>query len=187
MEFLQGAVVDFEPLTDEAVRLLSLFDPELLKECEIKRYQASGPGGQKRNRVYSAVRIVHTGSGISVTAASHRESARNQNEAVEKLRLALALSFNTRGMQEADVDGFPIVCPPGWPVFRSKVNAHSRHYPNFVYLSLCGLKYYRGHIGDCALSLGVSTSALIRLFKQHKQVWQTAQDIRELYGLGPLK
>ena len=43
---------------------------ELEKEVEFTAYQASGPGGQHRNRTFSAIRAKHLPTGIVVTAAA---------------------------------------------------------------------------------------------------------------------
>src|SRR3972149_4052881 len=66
-------------------------DAALLAECEVDTYRASGPGGQKRNKVESAVRLRHRPSGISVIAEESRSQAENRARALRRLRKALAL------------------------------------------------------------------------------------------------
>jgi protein subunit release factor B len=39
-------------------------DAELLHQCREERYKSSGPGGQHRNKVETAVRLHHTASGV---------------------------------------------------------------------------------------------------------------------------
>lgn len=63
---------------------------ELEKEVEVTVYQASGPGGQHRNRTYSAVRLKHLPTGIVVTAADSRSQLRNRRIALERLAARLA-------------------------------------------------------------------------------------------------
>lgn len=62
---------------------------ELEDEVEITVYQAGGPGGQHRNRTYSAVRVRHIPTGITVTCADTRSQIRNKRLALERLRRRL--------------------------------------------------------------------------------------------------
>jgi len=52
-------------------------------------FVASGPGGQHRNRTYSAVRVRHVPTGITVTCAETRSQIRNRRIAMERLRRRL--------------------------------------------------------------------------------------------------
>ncbi|HHQ49556.1 MAG TPA: peptide chain release factor-like protein [Acidobacteria bacterium] len=62
---------------------------ELEKEVEVTVFVASGPGGQHRNRTYSAVRVRHLPTGITVTCADTRSQIRNRRIALERLRQRL--------------------------------------------------------------------------------------------------
>lgn len=70
-----------------------LDDQRLLAECRIETYRASGPGGQKRNKTSSAVRISHPASGLSAVATESRSQHRNKSQAFQRLRYQLALNF----------------------------------------------------------------------------------------------
>ena len=61
-----------------------LSDAQLLAQCEVDTYRASGPGGQKRNKTSSAVRLRHTPSGLLVIA----EESRSQHEDYRDARTA---------------------------------------------------------------------------------------------------
>src|SRR3954452_24213210 len=68
-----------------------LTDPQLLAQCEVDTYRASGPGGQKRNKTSSAVRLRHLPSGLIVIAEESRSQHENRARALRRLRQALYL------------------------------------------------------------------------------------------------
>ena len=61
----------------------------LLRECEVETYRSSGPGGQKKNKTESSVRIRHLPSGLTRVATEHRSQARNRLLALERVHRAL--------------------------------------------------------------------------------------------------
>ncbi len=62
-------------------------DPEILKKQVIlETYRSSGPGGQRKNKVETAVRLKHLPSGITVVATEYRSQAENRKLAFERLR-----------------------------------------------------------------------------------------------------
>src|SRR5258708_38251113 len=70
-----------------------LSDGRLLAQCEVDTYRASGPGGQKRNKTSSAVRIRHPPSGLIVIAEESRSQHENRARALRRLRQALFLKI----------------------------------------------------------------------------------------------
>src|SRR5438128_8572068 len=68
-----------------------LTDAQLLAQCEVDTYRASGPGGQKRNKTSSAVRIRHPPSGLIVIAEESRSQHENRARALKRLRQAFYL------------------------------------------------------------------------------------------------
>jgi hypothetical protein len=171
------------------INSLILQDDGLLKECLVSHFQASGPGGQKRNRVYSAVRLKHRPSGLDVTASEHRQSSANLRSALARLRLQMALSlkpgtgFSTPG----DSHDTALELPESWPQFRVPVKTGHRDLPNMVFLSLYLLNQYSGEVSSVARKLQVSTSSLVKFLKSDKQVWKKAREIREFFGKPLLK
>jgi len=62
-------------------------DPQALKkQVVLDTYRSSGPGGQRKNKVETAVRLKHLPSGITVVATEHRSQAENRKLAFERLR-----------------------------------------------------------------------------------------------------
>src|SRR5215469_2411270 len=68
-----------------------LSNAQLLAQCEVDTYRASGPGGQKRNKTSSAVRIRHPPSGLIVIAEESRSQHENRGRALRRMRQALYL------------------------------------------------------------------------------------------------
>jgi protein subunit release factor B len=59
------------------------------KDLQISFFKSSGPGGQKKNKTESAVRIRHLPTGIIVTAVESRSRNTNLERAFERLSARL--------------------------------------------------------------------------------------------------
>jgi protein subunit release factor B len=69
--------------------LLQQFDTDLeilKRQVTIETYRSKGPGGQRKNKVETAVRLRHFPSGLTVIAAERRSQAENRRLAFERLR-----------------------------------------------------------------------------------------------------
>jgi protein subunit release factor B len=62
----------------------------LERECDVTAYRSSGPGGQKKNKTESSVRVRHRPSGLVRVATESRSQWRNRRAALERLWKALA-------------------------------------------------------------------------------------------------
>ncbi|MFM7150421.1 MAG: peptide chain release factor family protein, partial [Gemmataceae bacterium] len=84
-------------------------DEQLLAQCEVDTYRASGPGGQKRNKTSSAVRIRHGPSGLLVIAEESRSQHENRARALRRLRRAFFLQIREElAIEEGgDIQGHP--------------------------------------------------------------------------------
>src|SRR5712692_5609218 len=85
------ATLPVDPANASWRRFLALDDDALLAQCEVDRFRVSGPGGQKRNKTDSAVRLRHRPSGVEAQAFESRSQHENKARALRRLRLSIAL------------------------------------------------------------------------------------------------
>src|SRR5437763_2238929 len=101
-------------------RWTNLTDAQLLAQCEVDTYRASGPGGQKRNKTSSAVRLRHPGSGLIVIAEESRSQHENRARALKRLRQALYLKLR----DELPPEGRPPDAPAAHPDYPAARGPH---------------------------------------------------------------
>jgi hypothetical protein len=155
-------------------------DGDLLAQCEIDFYRASGPGGQKRNKTSSAVRLRHGPTSLIVTAVESRSQHENKARALRRMRQAIALTQRNPTR--------PGDRPP--PFFASalqrdtglRVNAKHPDYWHIVQYVLDMFYACRAGAGDTAQSLGISTGHLIRFLKNDAKLWEHANRLRQEFG-----
>ena len=61
-------------------------DEVLLAQCEVQVHRAGGPGGQHRNKVETAIRLVHLPTGVTAEGKDQRSKTQNLGKALERLR-----------------------------------------------------------------------------------------------------
>lgn len=57
----------------------------LLADCDVTPFKSSGPGGQKKNKTESSVRVRHLPTGITRIATESRSQSRNRALALERV------------------------------------------------------------------------------------------------------
>ena len=82
---------------------LLLADEALLAQCDVDTYRSSGPGGQHRNKVSSAVRLRHRPSGVAAHGDESRSQHDNKRMAVRRLRMNIACTLRRTIDVEADL------------------------------------------------------------------------------------
>lgn len=71
-------------------------------DLDIDIYRASGPGGQHRNKVETAVRITHLPTGITVRSEASRSQGDNKDAAMAELRNRLAYRASLEQKKKID-------------------------------------------------------------------------------------
>ena len=64
---------------------LPLHLERLARECIVTPYKSSGPGGQKKNKTESSVRVRHVPTGVTRIATESRSQTRNRALALERV------------------------------------------------------------------------------------------------------
>jgi len=165
--------------------LIEAPDDVLLRQVEVERFRASGPGGQHRNKVETAVRIRHRETGVVVTATERRSQSENLAKAIKRLRRSLATDVRA---EAADCDQWPaeaaaLLESARWPNLSPKSQG-------FWLLAARVLDRFSAdgaRLSDSARSLGVSTGSLSKFLGRDPALWQAACRIRSAAGLGPLR
>jgi hypothetical protein len=161
----------------------SLGDDELLAACEVRFTRRSGPGGQHRNKVETAVILHHLPSGLSAEAHEQRSQAENRRMALFRLRLRLALELRTQ-----PTDSSPSAL---WQArrqgMRISVATEHRDFPSLIAEALDALALHAYVPKAAADQLGISASQLIRLLRQYPPALAALNTQRQTLGKPPLK
>jgi hypothetical protein len=135
---------------------------QILAECEVRRLRRSGPGGQHRNKVETAIGLHHLPTGVRAEASERRSQAQNQSVALFRLRLNLALEIRR-------------ACGPDYvpsPLWQSrcgggvlKLSAEHDDFPSLLAEAIDVLTACEADPKRAAAVLGCTPSQLVRLLK----------------------
>lgn len=169
--------------------ILRLDDAELLRQCDVDTYRASGPGGQKRNKTSSAVRLRHRDSGIKAHAHDSRSQHVNKAEALRRLRAHLALDLR----EDVDAEDYTpagelaALLSGGLVKRRGDKTKHKLEYLLAVAAFLDLLVALECQLGECARTLGVSTGALSRFVLADDRIARRVNELRSARGMRLLR
>lgn len=162
-----------------------LDEQTLVKQCDVTFGRDSGPGGQHRNKVETAVRIVHQPTGIEASAGERRQQYVNRLEALRRLRLKLAARHRRPVHRERYTPS---------ELWRSRrqgkqmsVNPKHRDYPALLAEAMDVVVARGCDVAGAAGILGVSMSQLAKLIRHNKHAFALVNEGRAERGLPPLK
>ncbi len=175
-----GTMIDRPPYEHPAG-----FDPDtLLRECDVRRGRSGGPGGQHRNKVETAVEIIHRPTGVSSEATERRSQVENHKKAVKRLRINLAIE------ERRAPD--PFAGPT--ELWRSRVvrkqiqcNPHHEDFPAMLAEALDVFAQCKWEPKPAAIWLMCSSSQLIRFVKNEPRALAIVNEGRARRGLKSLK
>ena len=162
----------------------SLSQEQLLARCEVQRTRGSGPGGQNRNKVETAIRLVDRPTGTEAWASERRSQEQNKAAAVFRLRVKLALAVR----EPVDPGG------PANDCWRSRVkdgrlaiNPGHDDFPALLAEAMDRIAVYGYDVAGAAGALGISASQMVKLLKHEPGALEVVNQQRVERGLGALR
>ena len=156
-------------------------DPSrLLAECEQRFTRRSGPGGQNRNKVETAVILRHRPTGLVAEASERRSQGENRERALFRLRLAMALEIR-RPFEGGPSALWLSRCRGG----RLAVNPGHDDFPSLLAEALDALTSHDHDARVAAESLGCSATQLVNLLRDEPRALALVNASRAGRGLHP--
>jgi hypothetical protein len=145
----------------------------LLKDCDLDFYRGSGPGGQHRNKVETGVRITHRPSGVVASAGERRSQSENRREAIQRLRIRLAIELRSETADSADI-------VTAW-ISKGKIRIAESNpeWPAFLTQLLDSLAVNSWDPKRVAEPLQTTPSQILRILKQEPQAWARFTQLRQ--------
>ena len=156
----------------------------LLEQCLVRRSRHTGPGGQHRNKVETAIEIVHTPTGITTFAAERRSQEANRQVAVFRMRLLLAIRL--RAVESAEVIPSKL-----WSsrCRNQRISCNETHedFPTLLAEALDAVDAKEYDVRRAAAALGCSTTQLVRFIAKNSEAWTSVNAERVSRGLNRLQ
>ena len=155
---------------------------KLLAECDVRHERRSGPGGQHRNKVSTAIVLTHRPTGLRAEANEERSQVENHREAVRRLRVRLAVEVRS----ESTGTGTSQLWRSRVNNRRLAVNPSHADFPALLAEALDAVAAAEYDVSAAAESLGISASQLMKFLKDVPTAWASVAEARRQRGLRPL-
>ena len=156
----------------------------LLDQCAVRRTRHTGPGGQHRNKVETAIEIIHTPTGITTFAAERRSQEANRQVAVFRIRLLLAIRLRA-------VESSEVIPSELWNsrCRNQRISCNETHndYPSMLAEALDAVDAKEYDVRRAAAALGCSTTQLVRFIAKNSEAWTSVNAERVSRGLNRLQ
>lgn len=162
----------------------SLDQQALLHDCQMRRYRDTGPGGQHRNKVETAVTLCHRPTGLTGTGRARRSQAQNLKTAVFRLRINLAVSVRCPIPSNHQPSAlWRSRCVAG----RVAINPAHSDFPSLLAEAMDVIASTDADLQPAATDLGCSVSQLVKLLRKDRRALGWLNERRQQAGLKPLR
>jgi hypothetical protein len=168
-------------------------EESLAAQCRMSQLRRSGPGGQHRNKVSTAIQWLHEPTGITAEASESRDQNRNRREALARLRIRMAIRLRSAtdasdtGDQSPPADSRSSQLRELGRSRRLKVSAGNEDYPAILALVMDDLHRAGGQPSLVGPLWNASTTAVVSLVSVWPAALQEVNRWREQHSRGPLR
>ncbi|XP_024535874.1 uncharacterized protein LOC9637859 isoform X2 [Selaginella moellendorffii] len=160
-----------------SIAYLRMSERDLVAQCKMDTFRATGPGGQHRNKTESA-------------ASEDRSQHRNRESAVQRLRHTIAIKLRS----PVNLEGY-VVAPELAQILPLKETRKSSrqlgpNHPDYLLglqLLLDLIDSVGGSVSIAAEKLGLSTGSLSKVITSDNSLLVAVNEIRASRGLKPLR
>jgi len=176
----------------ENVHPAALPAEKLLRQCDVTRTRRQGPGGQHRNKVETAIVLVHRPTGVRSEANERRSQRENHRVALGRLRVNLALAVRGERASAGSSENAPSTSPSQrWRARlvgkRIVISPGHDDFPALLAETLDAIQEHQFDVASTADDLAVSTSQLVKLLRVEPRALEQVNHHRAALGLKALR